>query len=65
MINVVCYCGCAYSFAGDVGSCPRCGEHVSFSRSPGADLVDRQETIAKIVARVSGDAGSPPGELAA
>jgi hypothetical protein len=65
MINVVCYCGCAYSFAGDVGRCPQCGEHVSFSRRPGADPVDKQETIAKIVARLSAEAGSAPGELAA
>ena len=63
MINVVCYCGCAYSFAGDVGSCPRCGEHVVFTRGPEAELQDRQETIAKVVARASG--GSPPDELAA
>jgi hypothetical protein len=61
MINVVCYCGCTYSFAGDVGSCPRCGERVSFNRAYEPD--DRQETIAKIVARASG--ASPPGELAA
>ena len=62
MINVVCYCGCAYSFSGDVGSCPQCGEYVSFSRGP-AEPEDRQETIAKIVAQASG--GSPPGEMAA
>jgi hypothetical protein len=28
MINVVCYCGCEYSFTDDMGRCPRCGEHV-------------------------------------
>jgi hypothetical protein len=61
MINVVCYCGCAYSFTGDVGSCPRCGEHVSFTRAYEPD--ERQETIAKIVARAS--RRSTPGELAA
>ena len=26
MIDVVCFCGHAYSFAGDAASCPRCGE---------------------------------------
>jgi len=61
MINVLCFCGCAYSFAGGVGSCPQCGEHVSFAR--GLEAQDRQETIAKIVARAVG--GSPPDELAA
>jgi hypothetical protein len=61
MINVVCFCGCAYSFAGDVGSCPQCGEHVSFAR--GLEEQDRQETIAMIVARAS--SGSTPEDLAA
>ena len=61
MINVVCFCGCAYSFAGDVGSCPQCGEHVSFAR--GLEALDRQETIAMIVARAS--SGSRPEDLAA
>jgi hypothetical protein len=63
MINVVCYCGCTYSFAGDVGSCPKCGEHVSFTRGSDAGPQDTGETIAKIAAHVSG--GSPPEELAA
>jgi hypothetical protein len=60
MINVVCFCGCAYSFPGDVGSCPQCGEHVS---ARGLEAQRRQETIAKIVARASGTA--PPEDLAA
>ena len=63
MINVVCYCGCAYSFADDVGSCPQCGEQVFFTRGPDAEATDTKETIAKIVAKVSG--GLPPEDLAA
>jgi hypothetical protein len=63
MINVVCYCGCAYSFQGDLGSCPTCGESVSFTRGSDAETPDRQETIAKILAQASG--GSSPEELAA
>jgi hypothetical protein len=61
MINVVCFCGCAYSFEGTLGSCPQCGEPVSFVR--GLEAQDRQETIAMIVARAS--SGSPPEDLAA
>jgi hypothetical protein len=61
MINAVCYCGCAYSFAGDLGSCPQCGEPVFFTR--GLDAQAREEAIAKIVAQVSG--GSRAEELAA
>ena len=63
MINVVCYCGHAYSFAGDVGSCPRCGEYVFFARGSDEERRATDETIAKIVGQASG--GSPPGELAA
>jgi hypothetical protein len=61
MINVLCFCGWAYSFAGEVGTCPQCGEHVTFAR--GVEARERQETIAEIVARAVG--GSPPEELAA
>jgi hypothetical protein len=63
MINVVCYCGHAYSFTGDVGSCPQCGEYVSFTRGPDTEPQDLQETIDKIVAKASG--GSSPEEMAA
>jgi predicted ATP-dependent serine protease len=34
MIDVVCFCGCAYSFSGDMGACPKCGEYVTFSQVP-------------------------------
>jgi hypothetical protein len=46
-----------------VGTCPQCGEHVSFTRGSDAERQDREETIAKIVAKLSG--GSSPEELAA
>jgi hypothetical protein len=59
MINVVCYCGCEYSFTDDVGSCPRCGELVFSSRQSRSQA--REETIAMIMARAS----SGPEELAA
>jgi hypothetical protein len=40
MIDVVCFCGCSYSFVGDAGTCPRCGELVSFGR-PSANEAQR------------------------
>jgi hypothetical protein len=36
MIDVVCFCGNSYSFTGDAGACPQCGEVVTFERA-GAD----------------------------
>jgi hypothetical protein len=29
MINVVCFCGCSFSLAGDTGACPQCGEPIT------------------------------------
>ena len=34
MIQVVCFCGCRYSFTGDIGTCPECGEGARFPRAP-------------------------------
>ena len=29
MSDVACFCGCCYSFEGDGGACPRCGEYAA------------------------------------
>jgi hypothetical protein len=31
MTDVVCFCGCCYSFDGEVGVCPLCGEYVGLT----------------------------------
>jgi len=36
MIDVVCFCGCTYSFEGATAACPRCGEPVTLT-PPAAD----------------------------
>jgi hypothetical protein len=28
-MDVACFCGCSYSFEGDLGACPACGEYVT------------------------------------
>ena len=33
MIDVSCFCGGCYSFNGDVGACPNCGEIVSLTHA--------------------------------
>ena len=33
MMNVACFCGCSYSFAGNSGVCPKCGEHLALTPS--------------------------------
>jgi hypothetical protein len=34
MNNVACFCGRIYSFDGDTGTCPQCGEHAGLPRAP-------------------------------
>jgi hypothetical protein len=36
-MNVACFCGCRFSCAGDLGTCPGCGENVSLSRVSDAE----------------------------
>jgi hypothetical protein len=31
MTDVACFCGCLFSFRGEVGVCPRCGEYASLT----------------------------------
>jgi hypothetical protein len=34
MAQVACFCGCLYSFDGDGGACPKCGEYASLTAGP-------------------------------
>jgi hypothetical protein len=34
MTDVACFCGCLYSFDGDAGACPRCGEYATIRTRP-------------------------------
>jgi len=34
MAEVACYCGCSYSFYGDAGTCPHCGEGATLRTRP-------------------------------
>jgi hypothetical protein len=36
-MDVACFCGCRFSCAGDLGTCPGCGEHASLSRVSDAE----------------------------
>jgi hypothetical protein len=31
-MDVACFCGCRFSCAHDIGTCPDCGEYVTLSR---------------------------------
>jgi hypothetical protein len=63
MIDVICFCGSAYSFAGDVGACPECGEQVSFARASNAEPQEMQGRLDHLSRQLAG--GSRPEELAA
>ena len=36
-MDVACFCGSRFSSAGDLGTCPGCGEYVSLSRVTNAE----------------------------
>jgi hypothetical protein len=36
-MDVACFCGCHFSCAGDLSTCPGCGEYVSLSRVSDAE----------------------------
>jgi hypothetical protein len=43
MADVACFCGCLYSFGGDGGACPQCGEYVSLTT--GGEFKDTGQEI--------------------
>ena len=46
MTDVACFCGCLYSFSGEVGACPKCGEFASLTCvSPEVDQQMRSELV--------------------
>jgi hypothetical protein len=42
MIDVVCFCGCSYSFLGDAGACPDCGEVASMPSTGSSDHTEHE-----------------------
>ncbi len=62
MIDVVCFCGCSYSFVGDAGMCPQCGEQTSFGRRPTKGRAPESGELEQLVQRPH---DVPPEELAA
>ena len=36
-MDVACFCGCRFSCAGDLDTCPGCGEYVSLGRVSDAE----------------------------
>ena len=41
MTEVACFCGYCYSFSGNVGACPQCGEYVAVT----GDSLDDEPTL--------------------
>jgi hypothetical protein len=63
MINVACFCGCSYSFTGDAGVCPQCGEAVTFTGAPVTEAQDQRDQLGRLSKRSVHDV--PPEEMAA
>lgn len=62
MIDVVCFCGASYSFVGDAGICPSCGEETSFARRPAEGRKQESGELEHLIAQPH---DVPPEELAA
>lgn len=58
MTDVACFCGCCYSFMGDVGSCPKCGEYTSFTRVSGAEEQQMLDELGLLLMDRAGDEAS-------
>jgi hypothetical protein len=43
MTDVACFCGCCYSFEGDGGACPRCGEYAAVRPGPAVASTGRNQ----------------------
>jgi hypothetical protein len=63
MIDVVCFCGHAYSFAGDAGACPRCGEPLALSPVDVNEGPHIDAELDQLLRRLASEL--PPEELAA
>ena len=63
MIDVVCFCGSSYSFVGDAGVCPQCGEHVGFARHSASDASPARDELGQLL-KLTEDQ-MPPDEMAA
>jgi hypothetical protein len=55
-MDVACFCGCRFSCAGDLGTCPGCGENVSLSRVSDAEEKQMRAELDLLLTR-AGDAG--------
>jgi hypothetical protein len=62
MIDVVCFCGCTYSFEGEEAACPRCGEALSLAPANG-DNVSVDAQLDQLLRRPA--PGLPADEIAA
>jgi hypothetical protein len=55
MIDVACFCGCSFSFAGDEGVCPQCGERVSFTDPVTDRAWEKRERLRRLPRQVVED----------
>ena len=55
MMDVACYCGSRYSFAGKLGACPKCGEHVTLIHASATEEEQMREELEVLLARHGGN----------
>jgi hypothetical protein len=57
-MNVACFCGCCFSFAGDLCACPACGEYVTVSGVSGLEEDEMRAEVELLL--IHHAAGSDP-----
>ncbi len=58
MTNVACFCGFVYSFSGDLGLCPQCGEYTSFTCASNEEERQMRDELALVLAEHGGGVGA-------
>jgi hypothetical protein len=59
-MDVACFCGSRYSFAGDLGVCPACGAYAALAGVSDAEASDMRAELEQLLTRGILSAGSRP-----
>jgi len=58
MTEVACFCGSVYSFSGDIGLCPQCGEYAGFTRASDEEERQMRDELSLVLAEHGGGVGA-------
>jgi hypothetical protein len=59
-MNVACFCGCCFSFDGDLCACPACGEYATLTHASKAEEKQMRAELDLLLVQGAADAQSQP-----